>query len=170
MKRASLLHDLLSFNEQTVREVTAVIYGFTLADNTSRRRLCSAVGCTGSCCRLTLLMSVHLTMCGGRTCFRLYLAYTPKEKFGLSSIDIVALLNLTLFVFCSFLMCVRVCVRVFLMYGNQEDGDTGPIEEFLSEAVKGNCEGLMVKTLTVRAADGSRSSSSRTVCDPVFLR
>ena len=34
----------------------------------------------------------------------------------------------------------------------QENGDTAPIEAFLSEAVSGNCEGLMVKTLTENAS------------------
>ncbi|KAG5191094.1 ATP-dependent DNA ligase [Tribonema minus] len=33
----------------------------------------------------------------------------------------------------------------------QENGDTEPIEAFMAEAVKGNCEGLMVKTLTHNA-------------------
>jgi len=34
---------------------------------------------------------------------------------------------------------------------HMEDGDTGVIEEFLDAAVKGQCEGLMVKTLEVNA-------------------
>ena len=33
----------------------------------------------------------------------------------------------------------------------QENGDTTPLEEFLDSAVKGQCEGLMVKTLDVNA-------------------
>jgi DNA ligase 1 len=32
-----------------------------------------------------------------------------------------------------------------------QNGDTEPLEEFMVDAVKGNCEGLMVKTLEKNA-------------------
>lgn len=43
----------------------------------------------------------------------------------------------------------KFCFAVSL--DHEEDGDTAILEEFLDQAVKGQCEGLMIKTLDVNA-------------------
>ena len=50
-----------------------------------------------------------------------------------------------------FFSSVHSC-RYATSIDHTEDGDTAVIEEFLDAAVKGQCEGLMVKTLDENAA------------------
>lgn len=46
---------------------------------------------------------------------------------------------------------LRCCIRFAVSKDFQEDGETNQIEEFLDEAIKAKCEGLMVKTLDINS-------------------
>ena len=53
---------------------------------------------------------------------------------------------------CSCILYLPYTCRYATSLDHDEDGDTTVLEEFLDAAVKGQCEGLMVKTLDVNAA------------------